>query len=140
MITARPANAGFSLIEIVIAVTIMGILAALVIPNITSYLRKAKVQSTRVALNNIQNAVQSFHADTSQYPSSLADLKNKPVDEKLAKRYDGPYITKEPLDGWGNEIIYTVNPKGSRPPYELYSWGPNGEGSPQEEWVYAQEE
>ncbi len=140
MIAPRPANAGFTLIELVIVITIMGILAALVIPTFTSYLRKARVQSTKVALNTIQNAIQAYHADTASYPASLADLKTKPVDEKAAKRWDGPYISKEPVDGWGTELVYSLNPKGTQPPYELYSWGPHKEGSPQEEWIHAQEE
>jgi len=136
----RAAHDGFTLIEIIIAVTIMGILAALVVPNITSYMSKARKQATKTTLNTVQNAIHSFHADVSAYPAALNELKTPPADEKLARRWEGPYLTREPLDGWKNELVYNLHPKGTQPPYELYSWGPHGEGSPQEEWIYAQEE
>ena len=136
----RGARAGFSLIEIVIAVTIMAIIAALVVPNVTSYYRKARVKATHVALANVQNALQSFHADTGTYPTTLSELRVRPADEKVAKRWEGPYLSNDPVDGFRNEIQYTVNPKGVQPPYELYSWGSQGEGSAQEEWIHAGEE
>lgn len=137
---ARNARSGFSLIEIVIAVTIMAIVAALVVPNVMNYLKKSQVRSTKVALENVKGAIENFNADTGSYPTNLSELKTRPADEKLAKRWDGPYIEKEPLDAWKRELVYTLNPKGTQPRFELYSWGQHGEDSPQEEWINVREE
>lgn len=139
METVKLARRGFTLIEVMIAIAIVAIIGAIVVPNVTSYIRKARVKSTRVALENIKNAIESYHADTGQYPANLSDLKTRPSDEKAAKLWDGPYIEKEPVDAWKNEYVYTLNPKGTQPRYELYSWGANGEGSPAEEWINVRE-
>jgi general secretion pathway protein G len=133
------ARSGFSLIEIVIAMTIIGILGALVGPPLLRWVGKGKITATKTTLKTVNTAIQAFQADTSSYPSMIADLTARPSEEKLAKRWDGPYLDKEPLDGWKHELIYQLNPRGTQPAYELYSWGPNGEGSPEEEWIRAQD-
>jgi general secretion pathway protein G len=136
----RASRSGFSLIEIMIAVSIIALVAGLVVPNAMDYFRKARIKSTRVAMKGVQDAIQSFNMDTGSYPASLSDLKVRPSDERTAKRWDGPYLSGDPNDAWGNELVYTLRPKGSQPPYELYSWGASGEGSPQEEWIHARED
>jgi general secretion pathway protein G len=132
-------EAGFSLLEIVIAVSIMAIIAALVVPQVFNYLKKSKKQATKVALSNVQNAIETLQSDTGSYPTTLGDLTTRPVDQKTASRWEGPYLKNEPKDGFNNELVYILSPKGTQPPYELYSWGPNGEGSPQEEWIRARD-
>lgn len=136
----RASRSGFSLIEIVIAVAIIALVAGLAVPRVMTYLRQARVKSTRVAMKGVQDAIQSFNMDTGSYPASLSDLKARPSDERIAKRWDGPYLSGDPNDAWGTEFVYTLRPKGSQPPYELYAWGASGEGSPQEEWIYARED
>ncbi len=133
------AQKGFSFIEIVIAMTIIGILGAIVVPNLVRYLGQGKKTATQATLKTVQTTIEQFHGDTNAYPSTLGDLQRKPLEEKIARRWGGPYLSKEPLDGWGNDLVYRVNPKGTQPPYELYSWGPHGEGSPQDEWMRAEE-
>jgi general secretion pathway protein G len=133
---ARP---GFTLIEIVIAVSIMALIMMLVVPGVYTYLRNARVKAAKFALANINNAIQVYQSDVHSYPTTLSDLKTRPLDEKAAKRWEGPYLEKELADPWGSEFVYTLNPKGTQPPYELYSWGPSKEGSPQEEWISVQE-
>ncbi len=132
-------QAGFSLLEIVIAVSIMAIIAALVVPQVFNYLKRSKKSATKVALSTVQNNIETYHSDVGAYPTTLGDLITRPVDQKAASRWEGPYVKNEPKDGFGNELVYVLNPKGTQPPYELYSWGPNGEGSPQEEWIRARD-
>jgi general secretion pathway protein G len=133
------AEAGFSLIEIIVAVTIMAIVAALVVPNVWNYMKTAKKKTTGIALSSVSEAIQTFQSDTGTYPATIGDLITKPVDAKIAGRWEGPYLKNEPRDGWGNDLVYTLNPKGTQPPFELYSWGSHGEGSPQEEWIRARD-
>jgi general secretion pathway protein G len=128
---------GFTIIEIMAVVAVIAILAAIMIPTVTGFMRRARIKSTRMLLTNVEQFIQAFNVDVGAYPSSLADLKTAPADEKLARKWDGPYLTKDPVDAWNHELVYTLNPKGTKPPYELYSWGPNGEGSPEGEWIRA---
>ena len=139
--TCRSVRSGFSLVEIVVAVTIMGLVMAIIVPNVMGYLQRSRKTATRVALNQVTDAIELYHSDTSVYPATLHDLITRPADEKAAKRWDGPYFKKAqyPTDGWKNELVYILNPKGTQPPYELYSWGPGGEGSPSEEWMHARD-
>ena len=135
----QTSRSGFSLIEIVIAVMIMAIAASLVVPAVFEQLRKSKAKTTRVALHNVQQAILSYKEEVGSYPQTLDELINRPTDEKLAKRWDGPYIKQRANDAYGNELQYVLNPKGSHPAFDLYSWG-GEEGNPEEKWIRVSEE
>ena len=132
---------GLSLIEIMIVLAIMGIFATLVGPRVFSYYGKAKVQTTEANLRTLKQAITSFHIDTGRYPETLQDLMRKPFDETVARKWQGPYLESKneevPEDGWGNEFVYRRNEPGSAKPYDLYSYGPDGEDSSEENWIYA---
>lgn len=128
-------SSGFTLIEILIAVTIGGIIMAMGFRMVTNYLRRSNIKTTRIMLNTVQSDITAYRTDIGAYPNALEDLVERPSDPSVARKWDGPYIDKFPKDSFGNELVYSLSPKGSKPPYELYSWGPNGEGSPEEEWI-----
>lgn len=140
------AQPGLSLIEIVIAITLIALFAALVGPTIYKYLSRGQETATKIALKGIQEAIETYRSDTGSYPSTIAELYIQPAGD-LAKRWKGPYLgtgargekplEADPQDAWKHDFVYQLNPKGTRPPYVLYSWGPGGEGSPQEEWLSA---
>jgi general secretion pathway protein G len=134
MIYAAKARQGFSLIEIVIAISIVGLMGALAVGAI-QYLRKAARTATDSNLQSLKLSIQSFNSDTGSYPARLDELLTRPADPKISKRWRGPYLEKEVEDGWKHPFVYQLNPKGSAHPFELYSWGPNGEGSAQEEQI-----
>jgi general secretion pathway protein G len=136
---------GFSLIEILIAVTIMGILAVGAISFLGGQVEKAKKTSTVSTLQVVDGAIDTYYLDIGRYPESLADLSRKPYDEVAAKNWTQPYFKQAqkdpdymPVDGWKREIQYRLNEPGTSPRYEIYSFGPNGEDSPDDEWIYAQ--
>ena len=135
MITAqmRTARAGFSMIELMIGITIMGILMGLVGTNVVGYLKKAKVRSTKLNLVTLQKAIDDYHMDTNLYPEKVRDLVKKPTD---MKKWEGPYLKKEeaPVDAWGEPFKYQRLENGKKP-YELSSYGPAGRGAPKEEWI-----
>jgi general secretion pathway protein G len=143
MFSSKSAQPGLSLIEIVIAITLIALFASLVGPTVYNYLKKGQKTATVVTLKGIQEAIENFHADTGAYPNSISELYVKPAGDPIAKRWQGPYLGKgkqleeDPVDGWKHEFVYQLSPKGTQPPYVLYSWGPGGEGSPQEEWISA---
>ncbi|MFA6870488.1 MAG: type II secretion system major pseudopilin GspG [Methanomethylophilus sp.] len=115
----------FTLIEIMIVVMIIGMLAALVGPNIVGNLDKSRVQSTKAQLVSVKNAVQQYYMDMSEYPTSLDELIVDPKNEK----WDGPYLEAKniPKDGWGNEFQYSV-PGDDNMPFDIISYG--GDKSP----------
>lgn len=136
MIHIRSAQPGLSLIEIMITIMLIALFAALVGPRVFEMFGQGQKRATKIALKNIEEGIELFHADTGSYPTTLQELYIRPADEKLAKRWEGPYLKKDPIDPWGSDFVYQLNAKGAQPPYVLYSWGPNHEGSPQEEWIY----
>lgn len=126
-------RSGFSFIEILVALTIVGVMGAMGF-GLFKYIARAKRTATDTELMNVKLAIDTFNNDTGQYPASLDDLVNKPSDPKISKRWRGPYTETENVDGWKHPFVYQLT-KGGAHPYELYSWGPNGEGSPAEEHV-----
>ena len=138
MFTTKHAQPGFSLTEIIIALAIIGVMLGATL-GLTSYIRRARHSAAESHLRLYKNMIDQYRQDTGVYPTSLNDLKERPVEESIAKNWKGPYVEaeKEIKDPWGGEYQYFLNPKGSKPPYELYSFGSNGEGSPETEWIRA---
>jgi general secretion pathway protein G len=138
----RSAKAGFTLIEILIAVAIVALLAFVVAPNIFRFLENAKRDSAKLTLKNMKNAIMLYNTHIGQWPTKLRDLIEKPRDEKMAKKWRGPYLEIEeiPEDPWFNSYQYKVTP-GAAHAYELYSYGSgDGKATPKTEWIDAWKE
>lgn len=128
---------GFTLIEILIAVAIVLIMGAVVVPGFLKYRRNAQKTAAQSTIRALETAINQFSVETGQYPTNLKDLVKKPAgDEIVAKKWDGPYIKGNdvPADPWNNRYQYNLTP-GQEHPYELYSFGPNGRGAPKSEWI-----
>lgn len=133
MMNRKMRTRGMTFIEITIALLIIGGFLAFVMPRLFRALTGSQVNNTKMALSNVKVQVVQYHTDTHQYPNRLRDLVTRPSDARVWK---GPYIDEDGLyDGWGNEFVYRQLSAGGKRPFELYSWGPNGDGAPQEEWV-----
>jgi general secretion pathway protein G len=108
---SRPgAQAGFSLIEILVVVVILGILGAVIVPNLLSRPDQARYTAAQSDLRSLANALDIYRLDNFQYPSTdqgLEALVNKPTGFPEPKSYnpDG-YVKKMPTDPWGSEYIY----------------------------------
>jgi general secretion pathway protein G len=117
---------GFTLVEMLLVVAIIGILAVLVIPKIagtTDTARKARV--TTDIRGGIKTALDHYEIDNGTYPKSLNDLLVQPSDAKL---WHGPYLDPPelPIDPWGNPYVYYFPSKRNQPTYDLLSMGPDG--------------
>ena len=126
-ITARRGrNSGFSLLEIMVVMSIIGLLMALVGPNLIRQRGHAEVQSAAIQINQLGTALDSFRLDCGRYPNTqegLSALRGKPGG---LDRWDGPYINKDiPLDPWSRPYYYRAPGEGGRP-YDLFSYGADG--------------
>lgn len=104
-------ESGFSLIEIMIAVAIMGILIGIVGPNVLNQLEKSKVSSTKVQMKGIGTALKSYRLDCGVYPTTdqgLDALLTKPASGRECRNYaPGGYLEKRiPQDAWNNDFLY----------------------------------
>lgn len=120
---------GFTLIEIMVVMVILGLLVAVVAPNIMGRSDQAKVTVAETQLTNITKALDLYRLDNSHYPSTqqgLEALVSRPSGTPEPKNWnpDG-YMKNIPEDPWGNEFQY-VSP-GMEGPYDLYSYGSDGQ-------------
>ena len=123
-------QAGFTLLEILIVVVILGLLTALVAPNILSRLDVAKVQTTETQVRQLKSALDVMRLDISRYPTfdeGLNLLVTPPTDPTVRDRWHGPYLDGGvvPKDAWGNPYQYTPTSKPNQT-FALYSLGPSG--------------
>ena len=119
---------GFTLIEIMVVMVILGLLVSVVAPNILGQGEKARLGVAKTQIRNIGNALDIYKLDNFNYPSTeqgLEALVTEPAGSPAAKNWnkDG-YLPSVPVDPWKNEYQY-VSP-GSEGPYDLYSFGPDG--------------
>lgn len=134
MVSTRSARSGFSLLEIMIALLIIGIIATFVAPNLFRYFFQAQRSQAENGLRVLKDTITEYKMHTGRYPARLQDLVVKPGD---IKNWRGPYVEEENLmDPWGSEYGYEVKPQGSRPPFEVWSYGSDaGPSAPENEWI-----
>jgi general secretion pathway protein G len=97
----------FTIIELMVVITIIGILASLVAPKFIGKLETAKVKTTKAQLEMFSTALDSFNLDTGRYPSDSEGLAVLWTKRKDIRGYDGPYLPKPVTsDAWGNPYIY----------------------------------
>lgn len=119
------AQRGFTMIELMVVIVILGILAAAVVPQLVGRDDKARVTVATSDVRNISNALSMYKLDNTNFPSTeegIEALVNEP--ENARNWAPGGYLPKLPKDPWGNEYIY-ISP-GINGPYDLYSYGADG--------------
>lgn len=116
---------GFTMMELLIVLVIVGLLAALVGPTLYQQIKPAKQSAARAQIENFATALDNFYINVGRYPTTqegLSVLRTKPEGEQSWK---GPYLKKEiPNDPWGNPYVY-VSP-GRNGGYEIVSHGADG--------------
>jgi general secretion pathway protein G len=124
----RHAQQGFTLIEIMIVVVILGILAAIVVPNVMESPHEARKVKAQQDIRTIEGALNLYKLDKFNYPSTeqgLEALVKKPVGEPRADNWKKHgYLKKVPRDPWGNDYLY-LNP-GSHGEIDIYTYGADG--------------
>ena len=122
---------GFTLIELMLVVIIIGALAAMVMPRLVGRSEQAKAGAAQADINaNIATALKLYELDNGHYPTAeeggLSALMTKPT---TANNWNGPYIEKKPIDPWGREYIYKSPGTHRVYDYDLYSLGHDGQES-----------
>ena len=116
---------GFTLLELLVVIVIIGLLAGYVAPRYFGQVGKSEVQVARAQIDSLEKALDQFRLDTRHYPTAeqgLEALNSKPSNEA---NWSGPYLKKAvPNDPWGRPYVYRV--PGSKAEYDLYSLGRDG--------------
>ncbi|MBC80419.1 MAG: type II secretion system protein GspG [Gammaproteobacteria bacterium] len=121
---------GFTLIELMVVLVILGLLAGLVGPQFFGKVDSSKVKTGQIQVDMLKMALKTYRLDMGEYPESLSALWSRPADG--SGFWDGPYMDdRVPLDPWGRDYQYRVDTRAEQGFY-LYSFGadgaPGGEG------------
>ncbi|MBE9573387.1 MAG: type II secretion system major pseudopilin GspG [Proteobacteria bacterium] len=118
---------GFTLIEMLIVIIILGLLASLVGPKLFTKVDKARIQTAKAQIELLSAAIDTYRLDMGKFPKSLDEIRRSED-----SRWEGPYLPKDvPLDPWSNPYVYKH--PGKHGPYDIISYGqdgkPGGEGN-----------
>ena len=124
---AKRRQRGFTLVEILVVITIIGLIMALVGPRVINYLGESKAKAAKIQIASFSSALDLFYLDAGRYPSSAEGL------DALAQRpgglnsWNGPYLKGSvvPKDPWGHPYLYRA--PGEHGPYDIISYGADGQ-------------
>lgn len=118
-------DAGFTLIELIVVVAIIGLLAGLVVPQFIKQEEKATAKAVKAQIELLGTALDTFRLDVGRYPTTQEGLQALNQRPGGVDRWDGPYLKKEvPLDPWGKPYVYKS--PGDHGPYDILSYGADG--------------
>lgn len=122
---AAPRHGGFTLLELLVVMVIIGLLAGFVAPRYFTQVGKSQVKAARAQIDALEKSLDQYRLDVGHYPTmeqGLAALVLRPADEP---KWDGPYLKREvPKDPWGNAYVMTV--PGEHGDVDLLSYGKDG--------------
>lgn len=123
------AQAGFTLIEMLVVLAIIGLLVGLVAPRVFGQLAEAKVRTAHIQIESFKNALDLFYLDAGRYPTTQEGLQALNTRPSNLQNWGGPYVkgTNVPRDPWNNPYGYRAPGQNGRP-FDITSNGPGGKG------------
>jgi len=129
-------TAGFTLLELLVVLVILGLLAAVATPQVLDYLDRARTQSASIQINNLSTALDLYRLDVGRYPSAQEGLDSLVTAPAGVTTWFGPYVKKQEMliDPWGHPYNYRI--PGKNGAYDIYTLGADnavgGEGENQD--------
>jgi len=122
-------EAGFTLVELLVVLAILGLLVAIATPQVLKYLGRAKVDTANIEMKSLGTALDLFMIDTGRYPTQQEGLAGLVSNTDNLPTWHGPYLKSNsvPLDPWGHPYQYRM--PGQHGDYDLFTLGPDGNGS-----------
>lgn len=118
-------TAGFTLLELLVVMVIIGLLAGYVGPKYFAQVGKSEIKTARAQIVALEKAMDQFRLDTGHYPTTEEGLNSLVAQPTNESHWDGPYLRKNvPLDPWGNAYVYAC--PGEHGEYDLLSYGKDG--------------
>ena len=123
----REAQAGFTLLEMLVVIAIIGLIMGLIGPRVLNYLRESKVKAARIQEQSFQSALDLFYLDAGRFPSSAEGLTALVRPTPGVAAWNGPYLKggSVPNDPWNHPYVYRS--PGERGPYDIVSYGSDGQ-------------
>jgi general secretion pathway protein G len=126
----RARHGGFTLLELIVVIIVLGLLAGLVAPQIFGRVSEAKSTTAKTQIELLGTALDNYRLDNGAYPTTeqgLAALREKPIRAPVPLNWRGPYLRKAvPLDPWGRPYLYRSPGERNAAGYDLQSLGRDG--------------
>jgi general secretion pathway protein G len=122
----RDGEAGFTLIEMLVVITIIGLIVGLVGPRVLNYLSESKTKTAKIQIEGLSAALDLYYLDNGRYPATNEGLTALVQHPQSAPGWNGPYLktASVPADPWGHPYLYSA--PGNHAPYEIDSYGSAG--------------
>ena len=126
---SRHSESGFTLVEMLVVITIIGLIMSLVGPRVLTYLSDSKVKTAHIQIQGFSSALDLFYMDNGRYPTSAEGLGALAQKPDSVAAWNGPYLNggSVPKDPWGRPYVYTF--PGQHGAYDIVSLGPEGRES-----------
>ena len=136
-------RAGFTLVELLVVLAILGLLVGIAVPQLFKYFSRAKVDAANVQIETIASGLDLFLLDIGRYPTEQEGLHALAAPPPGLARWNGPYLSRSSLlvDPWGRPYVYRL-PGRAHAAYDLYTLGPDGTatGPPESDDTHADAE
>jgi general secretion pathway protein G len=121
-------EAGFTLVELLVVLAILGLLVGIAVPQLFKYFSRAKEDAAKIQMQTIASGLDLFLLDVGRYPTDQEGLKALVAAPPSLDRWAGPYVSQASIinDPWGRPYVYHVPSRHQGQAYDLYTLGPDG--------------